>query len=29
MLIEKHEDGMLKAFNLWPFGNLGSAPATQ
>jgi carboxypeptidase Q len=29
MLIEKHEDGMLKAFNLWPFGNLGGAPATQ
>ena len=23
MLIEKHEEGMLKAFNLWPFGNLG------
>jgi hypothetical protein len=29
MLIEKHEDAMLKAFNLWPFGNLGIAPATQ
>jgi len=24
MLIEKHEDGMLKAFGLWPFGNLGT-----
>jgi len=29
MLIEKREDGMLKAFNLWPFGNLGTPPATQ
>jgi carboxypeptidase Q len=26
MLVEKHQDGMLKAFNLWPFGNLGSEP---
>jgi carboxypeptidase Q len=24
MLIEKHDDVMLKAFGLWPFGNLGS-----
>jgi carboxypeptidase Q len=24
MLIEKHEDKMLKLFNLWPFGNLGA-----
>jgi carboxypeptidase Q len=23
MLIEKHDDQMLKAFGLWPFGNLG------
>jgi len=23
MLIEKHDDVMLKAFGLWPFGNLG------
>jgi Zn-dependent M28 family amino/carboxypeptidase len=29
MLVEKHQDGILKAFNLWPFGNLGAAPATQ
>jgi carboxypeptidase Q len=26
MLIEKHDDMMLKAFGLWPFGNLGAAP---
>ena len=26
MLIEKHQDSMLKAFGLWPFGNLGSDP---
>lgn len=24
MLIEKHDDQMLKAFGLWPFGNLGT-----
>lgn len=24
MLIEKHDDQMLKAFGLWPFGNLGA-----
>jgi carboxypeptidase Q len=29
MLIEKHQDGILKAFNIWPFGNMGSAPQTQ
>jgi carboxypeptidase Q len=29
MLVEKHQDGILKAFGLWPFGNLGTAPATQ
>ena len=29
MLVEKHQDGMLKAFNIWPFGNLGTPPATQ
>ncbi len=27
MLIEKHDDGILKAFGLWPFGNLGTEPA--
>jgi carboxypeptidase Q len=26
MLIEKHQDVMLKAFGLWPFSNLGSEP---
>jgi carboxypeptidase Q len=26
MLVDKHEDGLLKAFNIWPFGNLGTAP---
>ncbi|HLV95661.1 MAG TPA: M20/M25/M40 family metallo-hydrolase [Candidatus Acidoferrales bacterium] len=26
MLIEKHDDLMLKAFGLWPFGNLGGNP---
>lgn len=26
MLIEKHQDGFLKAFGLWPFGNLGGTP---
>jgi carboxypeptidase Q len=31
MLIEKHEDQSLKAFGIWPFGDLGkdAAPATQ
>jgi carboxypeptidase Q len=29
MLIEKHQDVLLKAFNLWPFGNQGAAPQTQ
>ena len=29
MLVEKHEDGILKAFGLWPFGNLGAPPANQ
>jgi carboxypeptidase Q len=24
MLVEKHQDVFLKAFNLWPFGNLGA-----
>jgi carboxypeptidase Q len=28
MLVEKHEDKILKAFGLWPFGNLGE-PAGQ
>jgi carboxypeptidase Q len=26
MLVEKRQDGFLKAFDLWPFGNLGSEP---
>lgn len=26
MLVDKHQDGLLKAFNLWPFGNLGTEP---
>jgi hypothetical protein len=26
MLVEKHEDVLLKAFGLWPFGNLGAEP---
>jgi carboxypeptidase Q len=26
MLIDQHQDGILKAFGLWPFGNLGAAP---
>jgi carboxypeptidase Q len=26
MLVDKHQDGFLKAFNLWPFGNLGAEP---
>src|SRR5580700_7897121 len=29
MLVQKHQDGILKAFNLWPFGNLGAAPASE
>jgi Zn-dependent M28 family amino/carboxypeptidase len=27
MLVEKHQDGFLKAFGLWPFGNLGADAA--
>ncbi|HTU34660.1 MAG TPA: M20/M25/M40 family metallo-hydrolase [Candidatus Acidoferrum sp.] len=27
MLIEKHDDTMLKAFHLWPFGDVGNEPA--
>ena len=27
MLVDKHQDGILKAFGLWPFGNLGTPPA--
>jgi carboxypeptidase Q len=27
MLVEKHQDRMLKAFGIWPFGDLGSQPA--
>jgi carboxypeptidase Q len=26
MLVDKHDDVFLKAFGLWPFGNLGSEP---
>jgi carboxypeptidase Q len=29
MLIDQHQDGLLKAFGLWPFGNLGSEPAKK
>src|SRR5580700_3471273 len=25
MLVDQHQDGILKAFGLWPFGNLGTA----
>lgn len=24
MLVDKHQDGFLKAFNMWPFGDLGT-----
>jgi carboxypeptidase Q len=27
MLVEQHQDALLKAFGLWPFGNLGEEPA--
>jgi len=26
MLVDQHQDTILKAFGLWPFGNLGSEP---
>ncbi|MFZ3381639.1 MAG: M28 family peptidase, partial [Candidatus Acidiferrales bacterium] len=26
MLVDQHQDGILKAFGLWPFGNLGAEP---
>jgi carboxypeptidase Q len=26
MLVDQHQDGILKAFGLWPFGNLGGEP---
>jgi carboxypeptidase Q len=26
MLVDQHQDGILKAFGLWPFGNLGTEP---
>ena len=26
MLVDQHQDGILKAFALWPFGNMGSEP---
>jgi Zn-dependent M28 family amino/carboxypeptidase len=29
MLIDQHQDAMLKLFGLWPFGDLGSEPATK
>jgi carboxypeptidase Q len=29
MLIDQHQDGMLKLFGLWPFGSVGSEPATK
>jgi len=25
MLVEKHNDAMLKAFGIWPFGDLGKS----
>jgi carboxypeptidase Q len=28
MLVEKHQDGMLKAFGIWPFGDMGKEPTT-
>jgi carboxypeptidase Q len=27
MLVEQHQDELLKAFGLWPFGNMGEEPA--
>jgi hypothetical protein len=29
MLVDQHQDGMLKLFGLWPFGNLGGEPETK
>ncbi len=29
MLIDHHEDAVLKAFGLWPFGNMGTEPEKQ
>ena len=29
MLVEKHQDKLLKLFNLWPFGNLGEASKSE
>jgi carboxypeptidase Q len=29
MLIDQHQDGILKAFGLWPFGNMGSETEKQ
>jgi carboxypeptidase Q len=29
MLVQKHQDGFLKAFNLWPFGELGGSEKTK
>lgn len=29
MLIEKHDDVFLKSFGIWPFGNLGTQPASN
>jgi carboxypeptidase Q len=29
MLVAKHQDLLLKAFGIWPFGDLGSQPASQ
>jgi carboxypeptidase Q len=29
MLIEKHQDQFLKAYGIWPFGDLGSKPAAE
>jgi carboxypeptidase Q len=29
MLVDQHQDGILKAFGLWPFGNMGSETEKQ
>lgn len=29
MLVDKHDDGFLKAFHIWPFGDMGAKPETK
>jgi len=29
MLVDQHQDGILKAFGLWPFGDTGNQPETK